>query len=246
MSAILRTRTSFSTTWARAACCRARPRRRSRCPRAAPPNGLAVSPNSKNVYADSGNPSCGSSGGEVFHLTADATGHLTLQSTQTLQAPRAGSVGVSPDGRSLYATGQTGGAPFGSAIIYQYNLSTTGVPSAKTPASTSSGFTFGSLVIDRAGKNLYVTSDSSFCNDKSQQVSVLRFPIGSGGLLGSSHSSHVARPSENAERAESAAGRRLSGTVHGLSDFPPSLGGVGDPVAVELEEIVGGCHQPPF
>jgi hypothetical protein len=26
----------------------------------------------------------------------------------------------------------------------------------------------------------------------------------------------------------------------------PVSGGVGDPVAVELEEIVGGCHQPPL
>jgi hypothetical protein len=39
---------------------------------------------------------------------------------------------------------------------------------------------------------------------------------------------------------------RFSGAFPGLSDFRLWSGGVGDPVAVELQEVVGRGDQPPF
>jgi hypothetical protein len=34
--------------------------------------------------------------------------------------------------------------------------------------------------------------------------------------------------------------------VHGMSGFAPVLGGTGDQVVVELEQVVGRCHQSPL
>ena len=52
----------------------------------------------------------------------------------------------------------------------------------------------------------------------------------------------VARPSENAERARIRG--RLGGSARPChsSAGPPVSGGVGDPVAVQLQQVVGRCH----
>jgi DNA-binding beta-propeller fold protein YncE len=148
------------------------------------PGGLAVSPDSRNVYVTSFTMGCGSNNGELFHLTADTGGRLTLRAADTLQAPGANGVVTSPDGKSLYAGGVSNGAPFGSGVVYQYNLTATGRPAPKSPASATGSFTVGSLVVDRTSHNLYAATNSTFCNDQGQQVSVFRYPIGQAGRLG--------------------------------------------------------------
>ena len=114
-------------------------------PAAGPPFGLAVSPDSKHVYA-----SCGAL---CEFGVAPTTGVLSADGDGFTNAFEPFAVAVAPNGRSAYVT-----AAFGIGI-QQYDIDpATGQLSPKTPSSVPAGSGGEGIAVSPDGKSVYATS----------------------------------------------------------------------------------------
>jgi 6-phosphogluconolactonase (cycloisomerase 2 family) len=163
------------------------------------PYGLAVSPDNRNIYV----PSYSLSGGVwIYDVAAD--GSVKPHSPPSVPAgPQTDGIAVSPNGKSVYASTQTGDR------IYEFNRAANGSLTAKTPgfvtakslASDGSHPIPGYLVLTPNGRHLY----SSNYNDPSVGI----FDVAPNGALTEKAASPVVGPDGAYEMAVAPNGQSL-------------------------------------
>jgi Divergent InlB B-repeat domain len=95
----------------------------------------------------------------------------------------AGSIAVSPNGTSAYATANSGDCNASPTLeILQYNIGAGGLLIPKTPATVEPtvGDNVGNVAISPDGSSVYATADGS-CS--SQGGNILQYAVGAGGVL---------------------------------------------------------------
>src|SRR5512133_1402076 len=102
-----------------------------------------------------------------------AGGQLTpLSPPSVAVAGRAENIAVSPDGKSVYVTGDSG-SPAYAGEIFQYDVGPEGTLSPKTPAKVATGdLAPGNVAVSPDGKSVYVTASSG---DPTYQSYVLQY-----------------------------------------------------------------------
>jgi DNA-binding beta-propeller fold protein YncE len=118
--------------------------------------------------------------GEVFQYYIGAGGLLTPLSPPTVRVGGfPGEVAVSPDGKSVYITGNSG--PLGNVgEVFQFDVGAGGTLSPKSPATVPANFSPGELAVSPDGKSVYVTASSG---PPAYQGYILQYDVGAGGAL---------------------------------------------------------------
>ena len=109
--------------------------------------------------------------GEILQLSVGGAGALSPLVPPSLPAVKPRRLAMTPDGTSLYVTAGASG----HGHVLQYDVSPTGLASAKDPAQIDAGELPTAIAVDPAGRTIYVT-DKGACR-------VLQFKIGPGGRL---------------------------------------------------------------
>jgi len=133
------------------------------------PIGIAVSPDGASVYAAHFfNPVEGAAG-TISQFGVGGDGALTPKTPPTVVAGRSPRIlGLSPDGRSLYASDVSIG-------VLQFDIGTDGALSRKTPSVVPAGIEPTGLAVSADGSSVYVT------NHRSNTLS--QYDVGAGGAL---------------------------------------------------------------
>jgi 6-phosphogluconolactonase (cycloisomerase 2 family) len=155
---------------------------------------IAASPNGRDVYANSGYNGVG--GGAIFQYTVQTDGTLAAKSPSYVFSGESGGLVVSPDGKSVYETGETN-------TVRQYDVSATdGSLSPKNPASVTGANGAFHLAVAPNGKTLYVGNYGS-------PGSVSQFTIDAGGKLTAKLPATIAAGNGALEPAVSPDGKNL-------------------------------------
>jgi 6-phosphogluconolactonase (cycloisomerase 2 family) len=116
-------------------------------------SGVVVSPDGKSVYVSD------SQAGTILEYNRSSAGTLTPKSTPSISAPVTGFIGplvMTPDGRNLYASNDSGSP--GAAVIGQYSVGSGGQLTAKPVATIASGGNTYTLTVSPNGHYLYAPS----------------------------------------------------------------------------------------
>jgi DNA-binding beta-propeller fold protein YncE len=157
-------------------------------------SSIAVSPDGQSVYVTSHglspNAFHGPIPGDVMQFDVGAGGALTAKSPATVSLPVVfpvfptvfpSAVAVSPDGLSVYVTGQ--------GRVYQFDVGAGGALTAKSPAQLPDGFSgsiFSDVTVSPDGQSVYVTRASSgTCNQFGECIvdGIAQFDVGADGAL---------------------------------------------------------------
>src|SRR5512133_776760 len=137
------------------------------------------------VYVTS-NPENPYRAGEIFQYDTGAGGLLTpLSPARVATAHRTGDAAVSPDGKSLYVTGNS---PYDlndptkpvQGYVSQFDIGADGTLSPKNPATVAAGYYPGAVAMSPDGKSLYVTANSGPPGYVGQ---IFQYDVGAGGAL---------------------------------------------------------------
>ncbi len=150
---------------------------------------LAITPDGSSMYAAAAtvNGQLGATAqGAIYEFSIGTGGALTPKSTASVSPGTnfsAGSIAVSPNGTSAYATANKGDCNASPTLeILQYSIGTGGLLSPKTPATVEPavGDNVGNVAISPDGSSVYATSDGS-CSGKGGNI--LQYSVGAGGVL---------------------------------------------------------------
>ena len=136
---------------------------------------LAVSPDGKSLYVGTGD-DCDL----IDQYDIAANGTLSPKSPAFVEATGPDALAVSPDSRSVYATGM------GGRVVFQYDAGGDGTLSPKSPPSVTVGSEFRFLPdidVSPDGRSVYVTEGTPPPQGGSSVGSVLQYNVGSGGQL---------------------------------------------------------------
>jgi DNA-binding beta-propeller fold protein YncE len=140
----------------------------------ASPGGVTVTPDGQTAYVSTteffGTPETEAA---ILQYSVGTDGTLKLQASAPMP-PNAnpGSMEVSPDGRSLYATN-----PGGLGSVIQYSIGAGGTLTLKSPPTVAASPGPARLAVSPDGRNVYVTSSVSGEN------LVLQYSVGADGTL---------------------------------------------------------------
>ena len=151
---------------------------------------VVITPDGRHLYAGD------NAGRAIDEFAINPGGTLTSVGTQLLPSGAApDSLAVSPDGASLYVAD----ASPSNHQIDEFTIAANGTLSAKSPLSIDLPFATDpeSLAVSPDGSGLFVAA-------KSFAGALLRYPIGVGGVLGSSYSGELATDPGGAPTAPSA------------------------------------------
>jgi DNA-binding beta-propeller fold protein YncE len=192
------------------------------------PTSVVVSPDNRSAYV--GNVLSGA----ISQYTVGPLGALFPKSTPTVPLDPTsqillGDVAISPDGKSVYATGVPSGDPTGPGAIYQYDVQVGGLLSPKTPAQVPAGTAPAGLAVHPAGTSVYVLNP---VND-----TISEYDVKTGGTLSPGSSGPMGAGDVPAQMALS---------PDGMSAYVANFGdqGVGGGSVTQYDVGAGGSLQP--